>query len=144
MDRDTISRYITDTFDGVETITADDNLFFMYDPTHMFPFATLMTNDLNDTFSNLSRPDAYRLNIGVSRQTFHALFGDQPQESADGTSPYDFTAFDRVMPHPVYGKMYWVCIVNPSPTTFQDVIRPLLDEAYARDVAKHAKRAARS
>jgi hypothetical protein len=35
------------------------------------------------------------------------------------------------MPHPVYGKMYWVCVINPSAETFE-AIRPLLAESYAR------------
>lgn len=49
------------------------------------------------------------------------------------------------MPHPVYGKMYWVCvcILSPSEDTFQDVVQPLLAEAYELDVSKYAKRAAR-
>jgi hypothetical protein len=47
------------------------------------------------------------------------------------------------MPHPVYGKMYWVCILNPGPETFQSVVRPLLAEAYNLDVKKHSKKAAR-
>jgi hypothetical protein len=40
--------------------------------------------------------------------------------------------------------MYWVCVLNPDPTTWEQQVRPLLTEAYERDVAKHAKRAARS
>ena len=34
-----------------------------------------MTNDINDQFSNLDRSSVYRLNIGVSKATFQALFG---------------------------------------------------------------------
>ena len=30
-----------------------------------------------------------------------------------------------VMPHPVYGKMYWVCVLNPSESTFQALNRTL-------------------
>jgi hypothetical protein len=45
------------------------------------------------------------------------------------------------MPHPVvYGRMYWVCILNPSEATFQAVVQPLLAEAYKLDVARHAKK----
>jgi hypothetical protein len=96
-----IIEYITGTFEGVYTLTNADNLFFMYDPDGMFPFATLMTNDENDQFSDLNRPGVYRLNIGLSKATFRALF---PSETTD--NDHNFTALDKIMPHPVYGKMY--------------------------------------
>jgi hypothetical protein len=147
MDEDSITRYITDTFADVYTIIADGNTFFMYDSEGKFPFATLMTNDVNDQFSNLNRPSAFRLNIGVSKQTYQSLFGNQAPSSdqgGDAESGYDFTAFDQLMPHPVYGRQYWVCVLNPSAETFQKLVQPLLAEAYDRDVSKYAKRAARS
>ena len=46
------------------------------------------------------------------------------------------------MPHPVYGWMSWVCVLNPSAETFK-TMQPLLAEAYDLAVAKFAKRAAR-
>jgi hypothetical protein len=141
MNEDSIFRYITSTFEGVHTVTAMDATFFFYDPNQMFPFATIVTNDKHDEFSNLNRPSVFRLNIGVSKQTFQSLFGAQTS-SADA-SRYDFTALDLLMPHPVYGRMYWVCVLNPSAQTFQTVVQPLLAEAYEKDVAKYAKRLAR-
>jgi len=33
------------------------------------------------------------------------------------------------MPHPVYGWIYWLCVLNPSQSTF-DGILPLLDKYY--------------
>ena len=44
------------------------------------------------------------------------------------------------MPHPVYGKMYWVCVLNPSAETFKTV-RDLLAEAYEAGMRKRAKHA---
>src|SRR5258708_22918986 len=76
-----MSRYILDTFKGVDTVFDSDNSSFFYNPDpnippdHMFPFVTLMTNDINDQFSNLNRPSVYRVNIGVGKQTFRSLFG---------------------------------------------------------------------
>jgi len=58
-------------------------------------------------------------------------------------SGYDFTALDQLLPYPVYGRMYWVCVLNPSAATFEAVVRPLLAEAYDLAVSKYAKRAAR-
>jgi Family of unknown function (DUF6194) len=46
---------------------------------------------------------------------------------------------DQLMPHPVYAPQSWVCVLNPSETTFQ-AVRPLLAEAYELAVRRHAKR----
>jgi hypothetical protein len=147
MDEASITKYITDTFAGVDVVVASGDSFFFYDPDRTappdqrFPFATLVTSDRDDPFSNLNRPSVFRLNIGVGKQTYGSLFGTQP--SGAGTEgAYDFTALDRIMPHPVYGKMYWVCVLNPSEATFQ-AVRPLLAEAYDAAVSKYSKRAAR-
>jgi hypothetical protein len=146
MNEASITQYIIDIGDGVDVVEASGTTFFFYDPDHKFPFATLVTNDDHDRASNLNRPSVFRLNIGVSKQTYRSLFGAQtPPADADAgvDSGYDFTAFDQVLPHPVYGKMYWVCVLNPSAATFQTVVRPLLAEAYQLAVGKYAKRADR-
>jgi hypothetical protein len=130
MDEAAITRYITDTFAGVEVVVALGASFYFYDAERKFPFATLVTDDHHEQASNLNRPSVFRLNIGVSKQTFQSLF------AAD--ADHDFTALDRLMPHPVYGKMYWVCVLNPSEATFQTV-RALLAEAYEAAVRKQAK-----
>jgi len=72
-----------------------------------------------DNASHLDRPGVFRLNIGVSKETYASLF--------PGESDHDFTALDRLMPHPVYGPNHWVCVLNPSDSTF-DSLKPLLDE----------------
>jgi hypothetical protein len=136
MDEAAITKYITETFGGVEVVVASGGSFFFYDPgknlpkDHRFPFATLVSGDEYDQFSNLNRPGVFRLNVGVSKQTFQSLFG--PSES------HDFAAIDRIMPHPVYGKMYWVCVLNPD-TTFEKV-KPLLAEAFEAAAGKHENR----
>jgi hypothetical protein len=151
MDHDAISQYIADTLDGVDVVVADGNSFYFYDPgrelpvDHRFPFATLVTNDLYDQASNLDRPSAYRLNVGVSRATFTSLFGTQASASGvggDDDSGYDFTALDRLMPHPVYGQMFWVCVLSPSAETFESV-KPLLAEAHSLAAGRHARRGSR-
>jgi hypothetical protein len=152
-----MSRYITDTFEGVDVVVNSDNSFFFYNPDssvppdHMFPFVTLMTNDINDQFSNLNRPSVFRLNIGVSKQTFRSLFGlpekrsdsDSPDVNSDDLSGYDFTAMNQIMPHPVYGRQYWVCIINPSDETLKTKVLPLMTEAYEMAVGKYDKKSAR-
>jgi hypothetical protein len=141
MDETSIREYITGTFAGVDVVDAMGASFFFYDdPNHMFPFATLVTNDEHDQASNLSRPSVFRLNVGVSKQTFQSLFSSGSAHSDQGGEKggYDFTALDCIMPHPVYGKMYWVCVLNPSEETFK-AVQKLLAEAYDMTVRKRAK-----
>jgi hypothetical protein len=150
MNEASITQYITGTFEGVDAFTVDStgDIFFFYDPDHMIPFVTLITNDNYDQFSDLNRPSVFRLNIGISKKTYNSLFGSRPSPSgaegvADTDSSRDFTASDKLMPHPVYARMYWVCVLNPSDKTFQEAVQPLLAEAYEMAVSKHSKRAAR-
>jgi Family of unknown function (DUF6194) len=152
-----ISRYITETFEGVDVVVDTGNSFFFYNPDsnvppdHRFPFVTLVTSDLYDQFSHLNRPSVFRLNIGIGKQTFRSLFGesslpsnrDNAAESGENARDYDFTALDQVMPHPVYGRMYWVCVLNPGEETFATQVRQLLAEAYDSAVSKYKRQAAR-
>jgi hypothetical protein len=151
MDSDAITQYITDTFDGLNVVTADGNTFFIYDPEgklppeRQMPFATLVTNDSYDQVSNLNRPSVCRLNIGVSKETYRALFGQQPSPpGADGIvdTGHDFTALDHLLPHPVYAPQSWVCVLNPGEATLQTV-QSLLAEAYDLAASRYAKRMAR-
>jgi len=143
MDKASIRQYILDTFASVDVIDDSCTSFFFYEPDrktppdHKFPFATLVTTDLYDQFSNLNRPSVFRLNIGISKQTYLSLFGSQTAHAGEDGG-HDFTALDVILPHPVYGKMYWVCVLNPSAETFR-AIQPLLAEAYDLFVKKGAK-----
>jgi hypothetical protein len=133
-------------FEGVQTQVVSGNTFFFVGAERMLPFATLMTNDENDTVSDLNRPGVFRLNIGVGKGTFQSLFGTQPMPApAEEKVPegYDFTALDRVMPHPVYGLMNWVCVLSPTEATFASEVRPLLTEAYEMAAGRGARREAR-
>ena len=154
MEERDIIRYVTETCAGVDVVTGTDGIaagdtFFIYDPERnlepkrQFPFATIVTKDYGDfdRASNLNRPSVFRLNIGVSKDTYRSLFGPQPSPpGAAGVvdTGHDFTALDQIMPHPVYGNLSWVCVLNPSEATFQ-VVRPLLAEAYDRAVRKYPK-----
>ena len=151
MEEAAIIQYVADTFPGVDIVRPEPgaepaiavgDTFFIYDPgrdlaaERRFPFATIVTKDYGDfdCASNLNRPGVFRLNIGVSKPTCQALFGADETAGND----YDFAAFDRLFPHPVYGKMHWVGVLNPSDTTFRDTIRPLLAEAYEIAVRRHS------
>ncbi|MFH0129192.1 DUF6194 family protein [Variovorax sp. VaC1] len=130
MTEDAITDHFIDLLPGGHFEVADDNTFFFHNADNKFPFATLVTKDSEfDSASKLDRPGVFRLNIGVGKETFHALFGEQEQ------TDIDFTALDRLMPHPVYGKMYWVCVINPSDKTFE-TIKPLIAQARSLAVAR--------
>jgi hypothetical protein len=151
-----IIQYISETYAGVEILVGSKesgspeiawgDSFFYYGPDRMLPFATIVTKDYGDfdCASNLNRPGVFRLNIGVSKDTFRSLFGPKlsASEPADVAEPaHDFTSLDRLMPHPVYAPQSWVCVLNPSEETFETV-RPLLAEAYDLAVKRAAKREA--
>lgn len=128
-----LTRYVQDTFADVDTVTAGDATFFMYDPAQKMPqgnyFATITTADNDyDNVSKLDREGVYRLNMGISKATFRAMFPEEKE--------YDFAALDVIMPHPSYAQAFWICVVNPRDATFE-TLKPLLEEAYAVCVKKY-------
>jgi hypothetical protein len=157
MDQDAIVHFIAESFSGVDVVTPTDGIaagdaFFIYDPDRnlddkqRLPFATIVTKDYGDfdNASNLNRPGVFRLNIGVSRDTFRSLFGarsSSPGAAGEGDTRYDFSVLDQLLPHPVYAAQSWVCVLNPSAETFERV-KPLVAEAYGRVAKRHGSRRA--
>ncbi|MFG2010431.1 DUF6194 family protein [Micromonospora sp. NPDC048868] len=142
MDVGDMKRYIRETFDGVDALEANGDTFYIYDPgrdlpaERQLPFATIVTGDHYDDASDLGRPGAWRLNVGLTRSAYGALF---PQ----GHGPHvDHTAPDTVLPHPVYAPQHWVCVVNPGEASV-DTVRQLLAEAYDFAARKHANHRSR-
>ena len=140
MDPAAIVDYIVPTFPNVNHLCKDGDSFFIYNPgrelapAEQIPFVTLIQRDDYDTASNLSREGIYRLNIGVSRETYQKHFGDPPPFPKDGgiiNTGHDFTVLDQLLPHPIYAAMGWVCILNPSDTAFETELKSMLAEAYA-------------
>jgi hypothetical protein len=129
-----IHRYILETYPDMIVAAIEGGTFYSCDPANFPNFATLVTSDAFDDTSNLSRAGAFRLNIGLSRDTFQRLVGDQADP--------DYTGLNRLMPHPFYARQHYVSILNPSAATFEDVIKPLFEEAHARTAAQFARREA--
>jgi hypothetical protein len=132
--------------DGSPEISWGD-VFFYYAPDGVAPksqpFATIVTKDYpDDQASRLNRPDTFRLNISTSPAEFLKRTGQEPQEPA--THDTDLSAEDVFMPHPVYGSLGWLCVVNPGPHTTepaQDLLRMAHDLArnrYQRRLDAHA------
>lgn len=96
----------------------------------------------NDKSSDLSRENIYRVNIGIRKNTFIDMFGSVPARPPKGRivdMSFDFTQTDKLLPHPVYAWMSWVCVLNPSVATFER-IKPLIQEAYEYAKEKYTKR----
>ena len=126
MNESSVVEYITKTFPEVETTSSFGYTFFFYRSERKLPFATLISSDYDyDRISNLDRPGVFRLNIGISKQTFQSLFGTTKVDVGN----YDFTSLDVIMPHPDYAKQHFVCVLSPSEATFERV-GALLAEAY--------------
>lgn len=122
MTEDTLTQHLIDMLAGGRFTLVNDDTFFFSGTGHAPAFAAIVTKDnALDNASRLDRPGVFRLDIAVSAQTFHALFGDAPQ----GTDP---AALDTLMPHPVHAATHWVSVINPSAKTFETV-KPLLEEA---------------
>lgn len=160
MDQAAITKHITETFPGVLVVVGSreagspelawGDTFFIYDPDRslppagQFPFATMVTKDYGDfdRASQLDRPDVFRLNVGVGKETYRALFGPQPAHPSMNevvATGHDFAALDQLLPHPVYASQSWVCVLNPGATTFE-AVRPLLADAYQQAARRYAKR----
>ena len=133
MNQDAIAEYITNTFSDVATQTAYGYLFYFFGSNRKMPFATIATKDAeHETYSNLQRPGVFRLNIGVKKVTYRAMFGDPPKASEAVATPkgdYDYTELDKLLPHPEYAAQSWVCVLNPGPRTLQTV-KELLAESH--------------
>jgi len=131
-DPETITAYITETFPDADLVSIEGGAFFSIDPEKHWPnFATIVWTDQFDQATNLKDPGVFRLNIGVGRATFERLVGSIVDP--------DYTALDRLLPHPVYAKQLWVSILNPSASSFAEVAVPLLAEAHDRLTAARAR-----
>jgi len=133
-DPDEITTWITTTYPDTVVGEALNARFFSLDESHWPNFATIVTTDEHDMGnpSDLARQGVFRLNIGVGKETFERLVGSVVDP--------DYAELDRVMPHPVYAKQRWIAVLNPSRRTFDEVVKPLIAEAYER-VARQRRRA---
>ncbi|GAA1751368.1 hypothetical protein GCM10009747_05980 [Agromyces humatus] len=103
-------------------------------PSNRQPFATIVTKDYpDDTLSNLDPAGRWRLNIHVGTARFAELTGVTPHDfTAQDLSAGDFSMPDVILPHPVYGSLGWVAIVNPGARTTATALA-LLREAHSDD-----------
>ncbi len=106
-------------------------------PQHVQPYATIVTKDYpDDTASELDAPDRWRVNLHVDRATFRELTGEEPRSLS---RPRDYAATDLFSPHPVYGALGWVAVVNPGEQT-SETVEQLLREAHEAARARFERR----
>ncbi|MEU6328124.1 DUF6194 family protein [Streptomyces sp. NPDC047049] len=106
-------------------------------PQNVQPYGTIVVKNYpDDAASALDAPDRWRVNIHVGPATFRELTGEEPRRL---TRPRDYAATDSVMPHPVYGPLGWLAVVNAGERTTDTVVR-LLHEAHDAARARFTRR----
>ncbi|MGF0118190.1 DUF6194 family protein [Promicromonospora sp. Marseille-Q5078] len=124
--------------DGAPEIAWGD-AFFSYAPdgqvpTTGQPYGTIVTKNYpEDDTCDLDRPDRWRVNVHVGR--------DRLRELVEDRGPEDAVVPDALLPHPVYGGLGWVCVVNPAGRTSSTVL-DLLREAHDAARARYERRRA--
>lgn len=145
-----IISHIENTFEGVKPKASWGETSLFYNPDNLLPngvyFCTIKEkNGENDKASDLDREGIFRISIGIGKNRFEDTFGDRPKRPAKGciiATDHDFTKTNEVMPHPIYGWMSWIQILNPSRDKYNELI-PLLKEAHANAVVKYNKKMAK-
>ena len=98
-------------------------LFFVGDD-HRLPFVTIANSDNDfDNVSNLDRDGVFRLNIGVSKETFNSL-------NFHVNEGIDYSILNMFLPHPHYAKQHFICILNPVDDNLEKT-KPFILEAHS-------------
>lgn len=113
---------------GLDSVQREENfgyIFFFVGDDHRLPFVTIAQSDYDyDNVSNLNREGVFRINIGVSKETFESLVADS------GSENIDYSVLDTFLPHPDYAKQHWVCILTPS-QEHEEATKQLIVEAHS-------------
>lgn len=142
-----IINYCLENLEGTVLVESWGERGIFYNPDGLLKrgiyVATLKAkNGDNDKASALDRTGVFRFNMGVRKPTFKKLFGKIPKRPEAGgvvSLPVDFTELDKILPHPVYAWMGWICILNPSKDSFEE-LKPFLQEAYSYAKEKYSKK----
>ena len=147
MTAEEILNYCLENLDGTVLVESWGEKGIFYNPDYVLKrgvyILTVKEKDGdNDKGSDLDRENVYRVNLGIRKKTFTELFGAVPKRPSAGRivdMNYDFTALDKMLPHPVYAWMAWMCVLNPSEQTFEK-LKPFIKEAYEYAKEKFNKR----
>jgi len=118
-----IEQYITEQLPNVTTLDSFGYRFFFYGTDQVLPFVTIAASDNeHDKISDLDRDGVFRVNIGISKDTYNKLFADSKTE-------WDYTELNRFMPHPDYAAQHFICVLNPEEDRLSETIR-FIEEAH--------------
>lgn len=113
---------------GLPNVQRTENFgyaFFFVGDDHRLPFVTFAASDNPyDQVSNLSREGVFRINIGVSKETFNHLITSPALEGRD------YSLLNTFLPHPDYAAQNFVCILNPAGSNIEKT-KTLIREAHA-------------
>lgn len=118
-----IERHVKENLDNVQVLNSFGYNLFFYGDDHVIPFASIATSDNEyDNVSDLDRDGIFRVNIGISKDTFQKLFSEPKKE-------WDYTELNSFVPHPHYAPQHFVCILNPVNNKLKETIK-FINEAY--------------
>jgi hypothetical protein len=124
--------------ESLENVNRTENygyIFYLIGDEQMLTFTTIANTDNEyDSVSNLNRDGVYRINIGVSRETFNTLFPKSLPE------PIDYTTLNTFLPHPDYAKQNFICILNPTGDNIEKT-KQLIQEAHTIATTRHQRKA---
>lgn len=78
---------------AVRTLQSPGTVFFIYDAVgdlpdeRLFPFATLVTDNSNDTVSDLDEPGTFRINVGLTKSEYRETFRHAPDPARRARRP---------------------------------------------------------
>lgn len=112
---------------GLPHVQREENFgysFFFVGSNHRLPFVTIADSDNEyDNVSNLDREGVFRLNLGVSKETFGRL-------CANTVDDIDYSVLNVFLPHPEYASQHFVCILNPTEENVEKT-KQLIIESHA-------------
>lgn len=107
-----MKQHVIEAFvEALENVQRDDSsgyiMYFVGDD-HLLPFVTIAHSDQEgDNVSQLYRPGVFRVNIGISSETYKMLIGDSSNDVID------YATLNTFLPHPHYSQYNFICILNP-------------------------------
>tara|TARA_B100000749_G_scaffold280259_1_gene275706 strand:+ start:64096 stop:64554 length:459 start_codon:yes stop_codon:yes gene_type:complete len=131
-----ISKYVMSLDHGISENTNWGERGLFYNPGNKLPKGVyLMTfkekDGPNDNASAIDRGGLFRLNLGISKASFLDLFGEIPERPRAGeivNTGHNFKEINSIMPHPVYGWMCWIAILNPGKENFER-LKPYIQDS---------------
>lgn len=134
MEPDEIVLQLKKSFSSLVVIESYGETSLFYNPEKKRPrgtyFCTVKRKDgPNDKASELDRNGVFRVSFALPKDIYQEQFGSPPARGEATNTHSNFTALNKLTPHPVYAWMRWVQILSPSPAKFKQ-LQPFLKESY--------------